>query len=217
MLANHSDRPVRVRLRKPPPLGVAMVVRRQAEGRLELRRDGEVIAEAEPTEVDVTVPAPPSYLEALAASRSYYGFRQHPFPTCFVCGPNRTRGDGLRIFAGPMPERDCVAAPWIPDEALCGGDGKVCAEFMWAALDCPGYAATGHARVMMLGQIAARVDRRVHAAESCVVVGWQVSQDGRKHVVGTALYDDDGELCARAQATWIEVAGSAEPPARDAS
>jgi len=58
---------------------------------------------------------------------------------------------------------------------------------------------------MMLGQIAARIDRRVHASESCVVVGWKLSREGRKYTVGTALYDDDGEPCARAIATWIEL------------
>jgi hypothetical protein len=99
-----------------------------------------------------------------------------------------------------------VAAPWMPDASLCGADGKVCSEFIWAALDCPGYfAAANDGRHMLLGEIAARIDRRVHAAESCVVVGWKLERDGRKHFVGTALYDDDGEPCARALATWIEV------------
>ena len=27
---------------------------------------------------------------------------EHPLPTCFVCGPARAKGDGLRIFAGPL-------------------------------------------------------------------------------------------------------------------
>jgi len=205
MLANHSDRSVRVRLRQPPPLGTALVVRHLPEGRLELRQNDKVIAEAEPFQFSLEVPEPPAYVDALAASRNYGGFRQHAFPTCFVCGPQRARGDGLRIFAGPLAGGERVAAPWIPDESLCAGDGKVRAEFIWASLDCPGYsAAVGDQRVMVLGQIAARIDRRVHAAESCVLVGWRISQEGRKHIVGTALYDDGGEACARAIATWIE-------------
>jgi hypothetical protein len=205
MLANHAERPVRVRLRKPPPLTAPMVVRRQVEGRLELRRDGELIAEAEPFDFTLEVPRPPAYIEALDASRAYPGFRQHPFPSCFVCGPQRARCDGLRIFPGRLPGREVVAAPWIADDSLCAADGKVCSEFMWAALDCPGYfAAAADGRVMLLGQIAVHVDRRVHAAESCVVLGWGISSEGRKHIVGTALFDDDGEPCARALATWIE-------------
>jgi hypothetical protein len=206
MLAGQSDVPVRVRLRKPPPLNTPLIVHRLEGGRLELTRDGELIAEAKPHEFQLEVPAAPSYVEALNASRSYIGFKQHSFPTCFVCGPQRVRGDGLRIFAGPWGDSGIVAAPWMPDESLCSADGKVCSEFMWAALDCPGYyAARSDGVTMMLGEIAARVDRRVHAAESCVVLGWKLGHAGRKYTVGTALYDDDGEPCARAISTWIEL------------
>ena len=206
MLAGQSQVPVRVRLRKPPPLNAPLIVHRHEDGRLELKRDGEVIVEAEPHDFDLEVPAAPAYVEALNASRSYIGFKQHPFPTCFVCGPQRSRGDGLRIFPGAWGDSGLVIAPWMPDESLCSADGKVCFEFMWAALDCPGYfAAQDDGRPMLLGEIAAQVYRRVHASESCVLVGWKLSHKGRKYTVGTALYDDDGEPCARAVATWIEM------------
>lgn len=213
MLANRSARPVRVMLRRPPPLNVPMVVRHNGE-HLELKHDGELIAEAEPFEPDLPVPAAPAYVEALQASRDYSGFRQHPFPGCFVCGPQRARGDGLRIFPGRLGDTQYVAAPWIPDESLCAGDGKVHAQFIWAALDCPGYfAAANDGRVMLLGRIAARIDRRVHAEESCIVLGCKLGSEGRKHHVATLLYDDDGELCAGAMATWIEPAARAPQPA----
>lgn len=208
MLAGQSHVPVRVRLRMPPPLNAPLIVHQRDAGRLELKREGEVIAEAEHHQLELQPPAAPTYVDALDASRGYAGFKQHPYPTCFVCGPQRARGDGLRIFPGAWGSDGMVAAPWMPDESLCGADGKVCSEFMWAALDCPGYFAAAHdGRHMLLGQIAAQVDRRVHASESCVVVGWRIGREGRKHIVGTALYDDDGEPCARALATWIEVRG----------
>jgi acyl-CoA thioesterase FadM len=57
---------------------------------------------------------------------------------------------------------------------------------------------------MLLGEMQAHVDRRVHVGESCTVIGWKIDADGRKHRAGTAIYDEDGVLCARAQATWIE-------------
>lgn len=206
MLAGQSLAPVRVRLRKPPPLNASLVVHTLENGRLELKRDDDLVAEAERFQVELQAPAAPAYVDALDASRSYSGFKHHPYPGCFVCGPSRTRGDGLRIFPGAWGQEGMVAAPWMPDASLCGADGKVCSEFIWAALDCPGYfAAANDGRHMLLGEIAARIDRRVHAAESCVVVGWKLERDGRKHFVGTALYDDDGEPCARALATWIEV------------
>ena len=206
MLAGQSHVPVRVRLRKPPPLNASLLVRTLDNGRLELKRDDELVAEAEPYQLELQAPPAPSYVDALDASRAYSGFKHHPYPTCFVCGPQRARGDGLRIFPGAWGNGGSVAAPWMPDESLCGADGKVCSEFMWAALDCPGYfAAVNDGRHLLLGEIAARIDRRVHAAESCVVIGWRIEREGRKHIVGTALYDDDGEPCARALATWIEV------------
>jgi hypothetical protein len=206
MIAGQSQVPLRVRLRKPPPLSAPLIVHRGDDGRLEVKCDGELIAEAEPHMLQLDVPAAPSYVAALNASRSYPGFRQHAFPTCFVCGPQRARGDGLRIFPGAWGDSGIVAAPWMPDESLCAADGKVCSEFMWAALDCPGYfAARDDYRVMLLGEIAAKIDRRVHAAESCVVLGWRLGSEGRKHYVGTAVYDDGGEPCARALATWIEL------------
>jgi hypothetical protein len=151
------------------------------------------------------VPAPPGYVQAVWASQHYAGFREHAFPDCFVCGPHRRRGDGLRIFPG-MLDSGLVAAPWLPADSLDGGDGKVAVEFHWAALDCPGYfAVSGGRRMMLLGEMQAHLDRRVHVGESCTVIGWRIGTEGRKHQAGTAIFDGDGELCARARATWIEL------------
>ena len=111
----------------------------------------------------------------------------------------------MRIFAAPIEGRDLYAAAWLPDASLAGPDGKILPEFMWAALDCPGFFATGVAATgALLGEFAARIDRRVHTSEACVVIGWPAGHEGRKHYTGTAVFDDNGELCARAYATWIE-------------
>jgi hypothetical protein len=48
------------------------------------------------------------------------------------------------------------------------------------------------------------IDRLVHVGESCMVVGWKIGSSGRKHEAGTAIFDEDGELCGRARAVWIE-------------
>ncbi|MDE2251492.1 MAG: hypothetical protein KGL25_08825, partial [Gammaproteobacteria bacterium] len=159
--------------------------------------------------LELAVPAPPEYLEALEASRHYAGFAAHAYPGCFVCGPERARGDGLRIFAGALAGAQraagMVAAPWVPDVALGLDDQKVRPEFMWAALDCPGYfAARTDGVPMLLGEFTAHVDRRVHVDEPCVIIGWRVAVTGRKYEVGTALFDEDGGLCARARAVWIQ-------------
>jgi len=58
--------------------------------------------------------------------------------------------------------------------------------------------------MMLLAEFTGHVNRRVHIAESCTVVGWHVGSNGRKHEAGTALYDEEGELCGLARALWIE-------------
>ncbi len=202
---------VKIRLRKPIPLERSLEIIRFTSDSWQDQwqvRDGEtVVASVVKTAVPMTAPAPPSYLDALAVSRHYAGFHGHPFPTCFVCGPDRARGDGLRIFATELPGTDRVAAPWMPDASLAGEGGKVRPEFIWSALDCPGYFASVPLGVpAVLGEFAVHVNRLVHVDEPCVVVGWKTGDEGRKHRAGTALFDEDGELCAVGEATWIELA-----------
>ena len=211
LFAQHAAQTVRVRLQRPVPLGTPLQVITRSAGRLELLDGEQLIASAEPAALRLDVPRPPDYIGAIAASRRYVGFAGHAFPGCFVCGPDRPRGDGLRIFAGATaapatPDTPAmVAAPWVPDMALGLADGKVRPEFMWAALDCPGYfAARSDGVPMLLGEYTAHVDRRVHVDEPCGVIGWRIATSGRKHEVGTALFDEDGELCAQAHALWIE-------------
>ena len=211
-LAALSDGTVTVRLRAPPPLDVPMQPDIDADGRIVLHSAGQLVADAETAVLELAVPAPVTYERALLASRSYAGFKSHPFGTCFVCGVQRTRGDGLRIFAGPSAADGQVAAPWVPDASLCLPDGKVAPEFMWAALDCPGFfAASDDGRSMLLAEFTAQVDRRVHRDEPCVVIGWRLRSEGRKHEVGTALFDGNGELCARARGLWIEPRAARSP------
>jgi hypothetical protein len=208
LVACQAPQTLAVRLLKPPPLETEMQIVELAEGKVEIRNGDVVIGEASPTKLQLTVPDPPGYLEVIDASRSYAGFAAHRFPTCFVCGPQRARGDGMRIFAGPISLRDVVAAPWVPDASLDRGDGKVRPEFMSAALDCPGYfAISSDDRMMVLGELTSRVDRLVHIGESCMVVGWRLGSSGRKFEAGTAIFDGDGELCGRAHAIWIQPKG----------
>ena len=204
--------PVSVRLLKPPPLEVPLEIQEGGEGVLEVRYDGELIGNARPGSVSIPQMKAPDYLLAIEASRHYSGFVQHPFPGCFVCGPQRARGDGLRIFAGALPgvaQPDApglVAAPWLADESLDAGDGKVAPVFMWAALDCPGWFAAmpDPCSIAFLGELTAHIDRRVHVGERCVVIGWRIGRDGRKHEAGTALFDEDQQICAYARSVWIE-------------
>jgi hypothetical protein len=203
-VAARAERTVSVRLLRPPPLDTELEVA-ELEGTLEIRHGAELIGQALPASLNLEPRPAPDYLQAVEASRRYAGFRHHRFPSCFVCGTQRARGDGLRIFAGPIAERQIVAAPWVPDASLDAGDGKVRPEFMSAALDCPGYyAVAADDCMMLLAEFTAHVDRRVHVDESCTVVGWQIGVTGRKREAGTALYDGKGQLVGRARALWIE-------------
>jgi hypothetical protein len=208
-LANHSDASLRVRLLLPTPLQRPLRLRASADSAVELLDGERLLARGEPLTdaLQLEVPPAPDRLQAIEASRSFIGFADHAFPHCFVCGTARARGDGLRIFAGSVPglRQGLVAAPWTPDASIIGGDGKVLPEFITAALDCPGYfAARSDGVPMLLGEFTAHIDRRVHLDEPCIVIGWRLSVESRKYRVGTALFDEDGELCARATATWIE-------------
>jgi hypothetical protein len=205
MVASLAARTVSVRLRTPPPLDTEFTISEGSQGTLEVRHGEQLVGEARAATLALETPPAPDYLQAVEASRHYAGFRDHRFPTCFVCGTQRARGDGLRVFAGALGTQGMVAAPWVADSSLDAGDGKVRAEFMSAALDCPGYYAVApDERMMLLAEFTAHVDRRVHIGEPCTVVGWRIEDLGRKRIAGTALYDGRGQLCGRARALWIE-------------
>jgi hypothetical protein len=208
LLAALAPHPVTVRLLAPPPLDTELLVRTSGDV-MELMHGDDVVATARPGDVgDLIPPSTPSREAATQASRRYAGFsRDHPAPQCFVCGPRRPSNDGLAIFPGILEEGGgVVAAPWTPDASLDAGDGKVRPEFSWAALDCSGYHAFApDLRPMLLGEMTARLHRSVAVGEPCVVIGWRIGVQGRKHEAGTALFGADGRLCGRARAVWIEL------------
>lgn len=185
---------VEVTLRLPPPL----------ETPLELDGDrvvaGEtLVADVRDVELGVSAPDPVAFGDAVAAATPDLS---SPFPQCFVCG--HARGDdGLHIHAGPVAGRPVYAAPWTPARDAVGP------EFVWAALDCPGAYATGvpGRGTVVLGRLAARIDRVPEAGEACVVVARHNGSDGRKHGAVTALFTASGELLGLARAVWIEPRG----------
>jgi hypothetical protein len=188
-----------VSLRIPPPLNTPLSTEPSDGGIVVYTPSGTLVASAAPAVEPLGAPVPAvSLTEARAAASAYSGFVEHPFPTCFVCGPARDEGDGLRIFPGQTASGH-TAAPWrVPPD--------VDPIMVWAALDCPGgWSLVAPGRPYVLGGMAAIVDAVPEPGSECVVVGALTDVEGRKARVQTALFAPNGDLVARARAIWIAI------------
>jgi hypothetical protein len=204
LLARRLPGAAAVSLRLPPPLERPLSLEHGADDRLTLRDGETIVAEAQLAAVELPSPPPVELSEAQAAVPGYLGFRQHAFPMCFACGPDREEGDGLRLFPGPVQGRDVVACPWRPDPALADDDRMVRPEFVWAALDCPTAFACDFDGPIVLARLTARIDRALRAGDSYVVMAWPLGRDGRKHHAACAVHTPAGEVLAMSRALWIE-------------
>lgn len=210
-VAAHLPSSAAVRLKAPPPLETELRID-ASEASARLMHGTNVIAEGKAAELDLTAPTAPTIAEAQEAAKSYTGFIRHVFPQCFVCGPQRAIGDGLRIFPGLIATRPIVAAPWIPDSSLGDGSSRVRPEFLWAALDCTSAFAVlpiPEGKAIVLGELCVRVDGTVTPDETCILIGWPLQTDGRKRFAGSAVFSSSGRAVAVGRATWIEVQASA--------
>ena len=213
-VAKHLTGPAVVRLKAPPPLETVLESS-VVDGVVKLLHGSTVIAEGRATELDLVPPPTPSFEEAKEAAKSCAGFTRHAFPRCFVCGPERAVGDGMRIFPGSIESRSIVAAPWIPDASLAQSLHQVETEFLWAALDCTSAFAVlpiPEGKAIVLGELCARIDGSVASGEKCTVIGWPLQFDGRKRFAGSAIFSESGRPVAIGRATWIEVPLSAFVP-----
>ncbi len=200
-----------VRLRMPPPLSTELRLEFNDE-EATLFSDEQVVGEAKRSELRIEVPQCPTLDQARESAKSYLGFRTHSFPGCFVCGPARRTGDGLRIFPGALPQSSTLASPWIPDVSLADDSGSVRSEFLWSALDCTGGFAVlpvPEGLAIVLGELSASIESEVAHTERCVVIGWPLGSDGRKLFAGSAIYAEDGRLIAKARAVWLTVQAAA--------
>lgn len=197
-------------LRKPIPLERNLQTE-LSETAARLLDGAEVVIEAASTEIARTEQRTVAFVEAQRAAISSPAFANHPFPTCFTCGPERAAGDGLRIFPGRLDagneSSSIFAAPWVPDPSLASGGVVVRPEFLWAAMDCPtGFAAGFPWRgTLVTGRLAVEQLAPVYPLRPYVVLSWPTGSEGRKFHAGAALYDPDGQLCANARATWIKL------------
>lgn len=207
ILAEHCGDPLEVTLRRPAPLGREIEIRAARDGAVELVDRAVVVASARPVSFELAMPRVPDWADAEAAGVRAIQ-RAHPFPDCFVCGPDRGPGDGLHVLAGPVgPDDGLVATVWRPHPNFLDADGRVAERYLWAALDCPGgmAALAGRDTPIVLGRLTGRLERSLEGGERAMVLGWRIARSGRKHVVGTALIGETHGLCGLAQATWVEL------------
>ena len=215
LIAGFLEGPAEVTLRLPPPLDRPLAVKRDGDGSVRVLDGQRLIAESTrlPDGRHLQLPDAVSVQQARAAgAQSPLRIRPelHPYPTCFVCGPDRRLGDGLRICVGPVPGTALSADVWYPGEELAGANGEIRPEFIWAALDCPGgigalWDAVPDGAQYLLGRQTARQLGAVKAGDPHVVVGWRLAVQGRKILSGSALFTASGQAVGVAQATWIRL------------
>lgn len=187
-----------VTLRAPPPLETELTVEHSSDSvRIS---DGEtLVAEGRAADVDVgELPEPVGVERAeatVAAGRGRWT-AQHPFPTCFVCGPDRLYHDGLDIYPVELDER--WVAVWRPAEP----------GLVWPALDCPTSAPVMNPDKdppIVLARLAAAIDEEPALGEPHVLMSWELTREGRKREAACVLFDGDGQALARSRALWIEL------------
>lgn len=208
ILGGLIDGTAEVTLRKPPALETPMTVRKGARG-LSLFDGETVIADARAATLELDIPPLPTDQELLDAQTGFMEARSaYGFTTCFVCGPDRETGDGLRIFTAQIGERELVGCRWTAGADLAGDDGLVDTRVVWAALDCPtffGASLRGSPKQSVLGRMTATIHRPILAEQTYTITGWPIDRNGRRTTGGSAAFNADGELCAESKGIWIEI------------
>jgi hypothetical protein len=170
-----------------------------------------LIAEVRAVQLSLEVPDPPDWAQTLAAeSRSaalmpninpLLPGQQGFHPICFCCGPEHP--EGLHIFVAPVDRQ--VSAIWETKTEWGDDAGKLPQALLWTALDCPGqYAFLAEGiRTGLLGRMTTKVLTTPRAGSPLQVTAWTIAIAGKKHLAGSALFDDQQTLLAYATTLWI--------------
>lgn len=214
VVANFVNGPAEVKLLRPPPINRSLNIEKFENRNVVASDETGIIAEAIPTEINIEIPNPPTFAEAKNAEvKITPDVTQHPFiAECFACGPKRKEADGLRLFPGLVKGRNYVATTWIPDASLTDDHDILKNEMIWAALDCTGAwgfvggwtVADPKSPIFVLGKFAVQIISEIDLGTKLIVIGWEMANQGRKIIAGSALFSEAGQLCAKAKATWIQ-------------
>jgi hypothetical protein len=121
LLAKFIDGPAEVTLRNPPPLDTILTVKEVEKDRFQLFDKDDLIAEAVPAALELNLPEPPPIADIERFAIKKEDVKDHYYPTCFVCGPDRDEGDGLLILPSPIKGKSYLAASW---KRLFGDDAE---------------------------------------------------------------------------------------------
>jgi hypothetical protein len=211
VVAGRIDGPAEVNLRSLPPMGRDLELSEQGDDAGLVLRDGDtLVLEATPAPFELEIPPPPGLAEAEeAAHRLIHEELGHLYPSCFTCGPDREPGDGLRLFMGRTSANpDLLASAWTPDPSLAESGDAIPTEMVWAALDCPSIWAVGEipeGGFNVLARQRVELLAPVPVGTPAIVTAWPIEHDGRKHLTGVAIHDDDGRQLARGESLLVEV------------
>ncbi len=203
-LAAHLDRPATVSLRRPVPLDEELEVRIEADA-ARAYADDELVVEAIAAPSLAPWDAPPvSVEEARAAAARFAPPADGTFDRCFVCG--RAPHDGFGVFPGRVDGTDLVAAPRTPPDWAADANGAVLPEFVWAALDCPGYFAIFGVDLQLafLARQQSELLAPIRAGVEYVAVGRPLERDRRKGFAATAIVDPGGAVLAHSEQLLIQ-------------
>lgn len=202
LAAGFVQGPAAVRLRRPPPLGTPLRVRR-VEGAVQVTDGETVVMEAVSGVHPVHPPLDEDVLERTFRRGTTPVPDGHRAPECFVCGP---RADGLRICPRHLPDTQVWSTVWVPDGSVSSRGAAVDTHIVWGALDCPAGAAVvrgGLAQLTFfpaLTDLTATIAHPVPVGQPVAVFGWLISDTERRINGGTALVDSDGTVLASAYA-----------------
>ena len=192
-----------IALKAPPPMDTPLTAQTGENGALQLMDGETLLVEGrlkDDWSLDLPEFAPPG------PERATRGSNELGFDNCFVCGSNRTQGDGLCLFSAKKEDpSNQWSAPLIVDPAFCDEKGFFRRRFVVCALDCPGYAAVGEGELAVLARFVFSVTGTLKAGDEARVHAWPISVSGRKRIAGTAIIAPSGDVIARAEALWITI------------
>ena len=223
IVASFFDRPVEIRLKAPPPLDTEMTIQRESD-KARVFALGKLIAEVRPSDVQ---PKPAPYIsmeDAIRCSNTgLEGSRiNHPFPGCFVCGPDRSEGDGMHVFTGPKTGTPLYGAKWHAHPAWSSNGTDIDAHYVWSALDCPSSGPAfstsvtpGSNVAYVLGTLSIHIHQLPKVGNDYAIVCATDESHERLYRTRVSLYASDQSLLATGAAVWVQVPRSMFQSASD--